>query len=174
MLVDFQIYSIKNSPVPGKDKENVVATNFQRAVPQFLAVGSKNLLLFGYGMTLGFPTIVIPAIQGGDGRDPNHDIVLSLDQISWFSKQSIRVSGKKSIFIMRIFSFLSGSINLLCVPLGCIFSGMFTQPVGKRRAMQVRQDSISSPREHLHEITVFATARQFAHPGLMVTVLLLN
>lgn len=64
----------------------VVATNFQRALPQFLAVGVKNLLLFGYGMTLGFPTIVIPAIQGGDGRDPHHDIVLSLDQISWFSK----------------------------------------------------------------------------------------
>lgn len=38
-----------------------------------------------YGMTLGFPTIVIPAIQGGEGREPS-DIILSRDQISWFSK----------------------------------------------------------------------------------------
>lgn len=36
-------------------------------------------------MTLGFPTVVIPAIQGGEGREPS-DIVLSRDQISWFSK----------------------------------------------------------------------------------------
>lgn len=34
------------------------------------------------------------------------------------------------------FHFL-GSINLLCVPLGCFFSGIFTEPTGKRRAMQV-------------------------------------
>lgn len=65
-------------------------------------------------MTLGFPTIVIPAIQGGEGRDPDLEIVLNREEISWFS-----------------------SINLLCVPLGCIFSGMFTQPIGKRRAMQI-------------------------------------
>lgn len=38
-------------------------------------------------MTLGFPTIVIPAIQGGEGRDPSGsgEIVLSRDEISWFS-----------------------------------------------------------------------------------------
>ncbi|XP_061393962.1 facilitated trehalose transporter Tret1 [Musca vetustissima] len=87
-------------------------SNFRRALPQFLAVSVKNILLFVYGMTLGFPTIVIPAIQGGDGREPS-DIVLNKEQISWFS-----------------------SINLICVPLGCLFSGMLTQPIGKRRAMQ--------------------------------------
>lgn len=40
-------------------------------------------------MTLGFPTIVIPAIQGGEGRKPDSDKAFSLteDQISWFSKQ---------------------------------------------------------------------------------------
>lgn len=36
-------------------------------------------------MTLGFPTIVIPAIQGGEGREPS-DIVLNKDEISWFSE----------------------------------------------------------------------------------------
>lgn len=89
---------------------------FRQALPQILAVSVKNILLLGYGMTLGFPTIVIPAIQGGEGRDPSihHDIVLNKDQISWFS-----------------------SINLICVPLGSIFSGALTQPIGRRRAMQV-------------------------------------
>lgn len=50
-------------------------------------MGVKNLLLFGYGMTLGFPTIVIPAIQGGDGHydEHPHDITLNKEQISWFS-----------------------------------------------------------------------------------------
>ncbi|EDV93542.1 facilitated trehalose transporter Tret1 isoform X2 [Drosophila grimshawi] len=94
---------------------DVEVSNFRRALPQFLAVSIKNILLFGYGMTLGFPTIVIPAIQGGDGRrgGQSGDIVLNKDEISWFS-----------------------SINLICVPLGCLFSGLLTQPLGKRRAMQ--------------------------------------
>ncbi|XP_050100885.1 uncharacterized protein LOC126581345 [Anopheles aquasalis] len=86
------------------------------ALSQTLAVGAKNVLLLGYGMTLGFPTIVIPAIQGGDGREPalEADITLSRDQISWLS-----------------------SINLICVPLGSIFSGALAQPIGRRRAMQL-------------------------------------
>ncbi|XP_049536276.1 uncharacterized protein LOC125951459 [Anopheles darlingi] len=86
------------------------------ALSQTLAVGVKNVLLLGYGMTLGFPTIVIPAIQGGDGREPalEADITLSRDQISWLS-----------------------SINLICVPLGSIFSGALAQPIGRRRAMQL-------------------------------------
>ncbi|XP_026850637.1 facilitated trehalose transporter Tret1 isoform X1 [Drosophila persimilis] len=93
---------------------DVEVSNFRRALPQFLAVSIKNILLFGYGMTLGFPTIVIPAIQGGEGRsETNSDIILNKDEISWFS-----------------------SINLICVPLGCLFSGVLTQPLGKRRAMQ--------------------------------------
>lgn len=46
------------------------------------------MLLFGYGMTLGFPTIVIPAIQGGDGHYDEHpnDIKLNKEEISWFSE----------------------------------------------------------------------------------------
>ncbi|XP_055312540.1 facilitated trehalose transporter Tret1 isoform X2 [Sitodiplosis mosellana] len=88
---------------------------FRRALPQFLAVGCKNLVLLGYGMTIGFPTIIIPAIQGGDARDASKgEFKLSDDQVSWLS-----------------------SINLLCVPLGCFLSGMLTEPTGKRRAMQL-------------------------------------
>ncbi|XP_021706334.1 uncharacterized protein LOC5568062 isoform X2 [Aedes aegypti] len=86
------------------------------ALSQFLAVSVKNVLLLGYGMTLGFSTIVIPAIQGGEGRGPSMEegFTLSRDEISWLS-----------------------SINLICVPLGCLFSGMLTQPIGRRRAMQI-------------------------------------
>ncbi|XP_058117746.1 solute carrier family 2, facilitated glucose transporter member 10-like [Anopheles ziemanni] len=90
--------------------------NARAALAQACAVGVKNVLLLGYGMTLGFPTIVIPAIQGGDGREPalEKDVTLSREQISWLS-----------------------SINLICVPLGSIFSGMLAQPIGRRRAMQL-------------------------------------
>lgn len=98
------------------DEEENDLTPFQQGLPQFLAVGVKNILLLGYGMTLGFPTIIIPAIMGGEGREASihGEIVLNKDQISWFS-----------------------SINLICVPVGCIFSGALAQPFGRRRAMQV-------------------------------------
>nr|XP_014091416.1 facilitated trehalose transporter Tret1-2 homolog isoform X1 [Bactrocera oleae] len=114
ITVNNQPYFIQNgnrsSDIAGEPRE---ISTFRRALPQFLAVSAKNILLFVYGMTLGFPTIVIPAIQGGDGREPS-DIVLNRDEISWFS-----------------------SINLICVPLGCLFSGVLSQPIGKRRAMQL-------------------------------------
>ncbi|XP_058061229.1 proton myo-inositol cotransporter-like [Anopheles bellator] len=98
----------------GSDSDRL--TTRKAALAQTLAVGVKNVLLLGYGMTLGFPTIVIPAIQGGDGRQPalEKDVILSKEQISWLS-----------------------SINLICVPLGSIFSGALAQPIGRRRAMQL-------------------------------------
>lgn len=37
-------------------------------------------------MTLGFPTIVIPALKGGDGRVQDDALSLTDEQISWFSK----------------------------------------------------------------------------------------
>ncbi|XP_035919642.1 uncharacterized protein LOC118517520 [Anopheles stephensi] len=100
-----------------KQSEPAQADEGRRSLlAQACAVGVKNVLLLGYGMTLGFPTIVIPAIQGGDGREPalERDVTLSREQISWLS-----------------------SINLICVPLGSIFSGMLAQPIGRRRAMQL-------------------------------------
>ncbi|CAD7092861.1 unnamed protein product [Hermetia illucens] len=114
---------------------------FRRALPQFIAVGVKNILLFVYGMTLGFPTIVIPAIQGGDGREPS-DIVLSRDEISWFS-----------------------SINLICVPLGCIFSGAFTSPIGKRKAMQLVNFPILASWLLFH----FSTSTGYLYAGLCLS-----
>lgn len=85
--------------------------DFRTALPQFLAVSAKNLLLLGYGMTLGFSTILMPAVQ-----NPKDGEVLHLDksEISWIS-----------------------SINLIIVPVGCALSGVVTSPIGRRRAMQM-------------------------------------
>jgi SP family facilitated glucose transporter-like MFS transporter 8 len=55
-----------------------------------LATSAKNILLLGYGMTLGFPTIVIPSLQPhfNNVTDLREKDILSLteEQISWFSK----------------------------------------------------------------------------------------
>ena len=32
---------------------------------------------------------------------------------------------------------LAGSINLICVPLGCLVSGALTQPLGRKKAMML-------------------------------------
>lgn len=71
----------------------------------------------GWGLIYGYPTILIPGLQGksGDnstGHAPEFD--LSDEQISWL-----------------------GSINLLCVPIGSLASGLLMESLGKRRMMQV-------------------------------------
>ncbi|CAH1394967.1 unnamed protein product [Nezara viridula] len=88
---------------------------FGSALPQVLATNAKNLLLLAYGMTIGFPTILIP--QVADYRNSTlhggeEDLRLSLEEISWIS-----------------------SINLLTVPLGCLLSGRLTQPFGRKKSM---------------------------------------
>ncbi|KAJ0183839.1 hypothetical protein K1T71_000262 [Dendrolimus kikuchii] len=62
-------------------------------------------------MTLGFPTILIPAVE-----HPKEDEILRLQksEISWIS-----------------------SINLIVVPLGCSLSGIVSSPLGRRKAMQL-------------------------------------
>ncbi|KAJ8737190.1 hypothetical protein PYW07_000461 [Mythimna separata] len=85
--------------------------DFRTALPQFLAVSAKNLLLLGYGMTLGISTILMPAVQNPTNGEVLH---LNKSEISWIS-----------------------SINLIMVPLGCALSGVVTAPIGRRRAMQM-------------------------------------
>ncbi|XP_013179479.1 PREDICTED: facilitated trehalose transporter Tret1-like [Papilio xuthus] len=84
--------------------------DFRTALPQIIAVSVKNLLILGYGMTLGFPTILIPAVSQPQDGEILH---LNNTQVSWIS-----------------------SINLIVVPLGCALSGVVTSPLGRRRAMQ--------------------------------------
>nr|XP_049692209.1 facilitated trehalose transporter Tret1 isoform X1 [Helicoverpa armigera]XP_049692211.1 facilitated trehalose transporter Tret1 isoform X1 [Helicoverpa armigera] len=85
--------------------------DLRTALPQFLAVSAKNLLLLGYGMTLGFSTILMPAVQNPKDGEILH---LNKSEISWIS-----------------------SINLIVVPVGCALSGVVTSPIGRRRAMQM-------------------------------------
>lgn len=65
-------------------------------------------------MTLGFPTVLIPALQENPDEEKTEEFYLNKAQISWIS-----------------------SINLIFVPLGCVFSGSFTAFLGRRRAMQL-------------------------------------
>ncbi|KAF4528896.1 hypothetical protein B566_EDAN017325 [Ephemera danica] len=75
-----------------------------------MATMAKNLVLLAYGMTLGFPTILLPALQRG--LEPA--LELTPEEISWL-----------------------GSINLVCVPLGCLGSGLLTNKLGRKRAMML-------------------------------------
>ncbi|CAG9859235.1 unnamed protein product [Phyllotreta striolata] len=85
-------------------------SSFRESLPQILAVSIKNVLLLIHGMSLGFTTILIPGVSGNDINEP---ILLGQEEISWI-----------------------GSINLIFVPLGCVFSGTLTQIVGRKKAMQ--------------------------------------
>ncbi|XP_060809830.1 facilitated trehalose transporter Tret1 [Amyelois transitella] len=101
----------RQESMDGHTSQYGYAKNFRTALPQFIAVSVKNLLLLGYGMTLGFPTILIPAVKTPAVGEELH---LTDSEVSWIS-----------------------SLNLIVVPLGCALSGVVTSPMGRRRAMQV-------------------------------------
>lgn len=81
---------------------------FRSILPQILAVNVKNVLLFGYGMTLGFPTILIPAILGGEGRESTEDnkLHLSKEEISWLSTYPLAgwLAGPKQLRLLGLHS----------------------------------------------------------------------
>lgn len=81
---------------------------FKQALPQFLAVGAKNLLLLTFGTSLGFSTILIPVLQKGE------DIEVTMDELTWIS-----------------------SINLFLVPFGCLVSGPLSQTFGRKKTMMM-------------------------------------
>lgn len=83
----------------------------KNALAQIVAVSIKNLLLLAYGMTLGFPTILIPSLSKANAKDAKFS--LEQEGISWI-----------------------GSISMICVPFGCLLSGVLTQPIGRKRSMQ--------------------------------------
>lgn len=65
-------------------------------------------------MTLGFPTVLIPALQEDETNVKKiESFYLSKTEVSWIS-----------------------SINLIFVPLGCVLSGVFSSLIGRKRAMQ--------------------------------------
>lgn len=111
----------------------MIVSEFRSSLPQVVAVSIKNIILIGefndkvikivnqwcffspaFGMTLGFPTVLIPALQEHRNNENGDEFALSKSEISWIS-----------------------SINLICVPMGCVFSGTFTSILGRKRAMQL-------------------------------------
>lgn len=65
---------------------------------------------------MGFPTILIPALiaPNNSNSTTTDGLYLTNTEISWI-----------------------GSINLLCVPIGSLLSGILVEPLGKRRVMQI-------------------------------------
>ncbi|XP_024867862.1 facilitated trehalose transporter Tret1-like [Temnothorax curvispinosus] len=84
-------------------------SKLRQAVPQCCAVGAKNLLLLTFGSTLGFSTILIPALQREDA-----DIKVTMEELTWIS-----------------------SLNLFLVPIGCLASGPLSQYLGRKRTMML-------------------------------------
>ncbi|XP_046742994.1 facilitated trehalose transporter Tret1-like [Diprion similis] len=89
--------------------EVIPVSRWRQAAPQVLAVGAKNLLLLSYGCTVGFATILLPALQKAEP-----DIDVTLDEITWIS-----------------------SINLILVPVGCLGSGLISGYLGRRKTMMI-------------------------------------
>lgn len=62
-------------------------TAFRRILPQFLASSAKNLLIFDIGLTMAFPSIVIPALTGiNSAQNPNEWLHMTPVQASWLGK----------------------------------------------------------------------------------------
>ncbi|KAL7307008.1 hypothetical protein TKK_0000757 [Trichogramma kaykai] len=93
----------------GNKAEPKPVSRLKEAVPQFFAVGAKNLLLLTFGSSLGFPTILIPELQ-----KPDPPVPVTLDELTWIS-----------------------SINLFLVPLGGFVSGLVSQRLGRRKTMML-------------------------------------
>ncbi|KAF5288898.1 hypothetical protein FQA39_LY03777 [Lamprigera yunnana] len=98
------------SVVKTDDNENPkLLSSYRKELPQILAVMVKNVVLVSYGLTVGYITILIAALSGKD-----KDFFLTEEEISWI-----------------------GSINLMCVPIGCLVSGVATDPIGRKKSMQL-------------------------------------
>lgn len=77
---------VNGTPGNMEDNKKDVST-FRRILPQVLASSAKNFLLLDLGMSIAFPTIVIPALRGLKNRDENEFLWLSDVQASWFGKK---------------------------------------------------------------------------------------
>ncbi|XP_015600089.1 facilitated trehalose transporter Tret1 [Cephus cinctus] len=84
-------------------------SKLRESIPQVCAVCAKNLLLITFGSTLGFSAILIPEL-----KKDHSEIQVNTEQLSWIS-----------------------SINLILVPVGCVFSGPISQFFGRRKTMMI-------------------------------------
>ncbi|KAB0797809.1 hypothetical protein PPYR_08802 [Photinus pyralis] len=102
---------IVNQITTGVNGSSNRLSSLRKAMPQILAVMVKNVVLISFGLTVGYVTILIPALSENVASNEFH---LDNSQISWI-----------------------GSISMMCVPIGCLISGIVTDPIGRRRSMQI-------------------------------------
>ncbi|XP_069669485.1 facilitated trehalose transporter Tret1-like [Periplaneta americana] len=118
MKKELNFHNAKDDDREQNNEKQEAKEIFLSVLAQLLATSAKNILMLGYGMTLGFPTIVIPSLQHHNDNvtDVREEESFSLteEQISWFS-----------------------SINLICVPVGGLVSGAITQSLGRKKAMML-------------------------------------
>ncbi|KAM3968424.1 LOW QUALITY PROTEIN: facilitated trehalose transporter Tret1 [Aphomia sociella] len=142
-VVKFGLMALQKDPTGDGNirsgRQYAYERTFRTTLPQLLAVSVKNLLLFGYGMTLGFPTIVIPAVANPVEGEVLH---LTNTELSWIS-----------------------SMNYVVVPLGCAISGVVTSPMGRRRAMQL----VNLPFFVAWLLFHFATTTKYLYGALALT-----
>ncbi|XP_055686788.1 facilitated trehalose transporter Tret1-like [Lutzomyia longipalpis] len=88
-------------------------SKFRRYLPQILASTAKNFLLLDLGLSVAFPTIVIPALRGTlENLDPTENLAITEVEASWL-----------------------GSIAFICQPVGSVLSGWVTEPLGRKLSM---------------------------------------
>lgn len=87
------LFVVRNEPVVNKPEmvDTSPTPKWKSTMPQVLATMAKNLILLGYGMTLGFPTIVIPSLQNSSQNETtsssSSSLTLTDEEISWFGKK---------------------------------------------------------------------------------------
>ncbi|KAK5646898.1 hypothetical protein RI129_005362 [Pyrocoelia pectoralis] len=97
--------------IPASSPKSSFKMKVRRAMPQILAVMVKNCLMLSFGMNLGYSTVLIGGVpQKSSGEFGN----VSENQVSWL-----------------------GSTTLLTILIGSLFSGLATQPLGRKRSMQL-------------------------------------
>lgn len=78
------VYDFSNVVENGVEKENIdfkTPSKLRQTVSQCAAVMAKNCLIVTFGSTIGFATILIPALQ-----DKNAELKISLEELTWIGE----------------------------------------------------------------------------------------
>lgn len=96
-----------------KMTETTEVSVWRRFLPQIIATMVKNLLLLDLGLSMAFPTIIIPALMGlNPENNPNERMSLTPMEASWL-----------------------GSVAFIFQIVGSFLSGWVTEPIGRKRAL---------------------------------------
>lgn len=123
-------------------KKTEEISTFRRILPQILASSAKNLLLLDLGMSVAFPTILIPSLKGLKPHDNNDFLSFTDVQASWFGKYRTQINFSVPIKSMSMslwdffnVHFHAASIAFIFQPIGSVASGIVLEPLGRKRSM---------------------------------------